>query len=156
CWSGPACPPLPIPPARCARSRVSRVTRAAHRIPLPPIVRVDIKFCGLTRSEDALAGASLGAGYLGVIFAGGPRQLTAERAAEVLRAARPSRRVGVFGSADPDAIARVAAAAALDVVQLHGDPDAAALDAVRRVFPGAVWAVLRITGAELPAGGAEL
>ena len=40
---------------------------------MPP----DIKFCGLTRAEDADCAAELGAAYVGVIFAGGPRLLTA-------------------------------------------------------------------------------
>ena len=33
----------------------------------------EIKFCGLTRREEAREAASFGASYLGVIFAGGLR-----------------------------------------------------------------------------------
>ena len=47
------------------------------------------------------------AAYVGVIFAGGPRQLTLERAEEVLGDLPGSvRRVGVFGTDDDDAVAR--------------------------------------------------
>ena len=118
--------------------------------------RAEVKFCGLTRAEDALEAARLGATHVGVIFAGGPRLLTADRAAAVL-ADVPSgvRRVGVFGAAEPRTIARTGGAASLDVAQLHGDPDAAAVDAVRREFGGAVWAVVRVAAA-LPDGAADL
>lgn len=111
-----------------------------------------VKFCGLTRPEDAAAGARLGAAYLGVIFAGGPRLLTPRRAAEVLAAANGARRVGVFGAVPGTEVGDVAAEAGLDVVQLHGDPDAAAVSAVRRHFAGEVWAVVRCDGPRVPAG----
>ncbi|MFL5575360.1 MAG: N-(5'-phosphoribosyl)anthranilate isomerase [Gemmatimonadaceae bacterium] len=123
----------------------------------------EVKFCGLTRPEDAALAAALGASYVGVIFAGGPRVLTAARAREVLdAAATPAagaaapRRVGVFGAVPPADVAAIAADAALDVAQLHGDPDAAAVDAVRRVFGGELWAVARSAGDAVPSGMAEL
>lgn len=110
-----------------------------------------IKFCGLTQPEDARAAAEAGAAYAGVIFAGGPRLVSAERAAEVLDAAGPTvRRVGVFGAAGAREIAETARAARLDVVQLHGDPSRAEVDAVRRSFAGQVWAVVRVSGETLP------
>lgn len=95
---------------------------------------------------------SLGASYLGVIFAGGPRLLTPERARAVLAERGTARTVGVFGAVPASDVGAVAAAVGLDVVQLHGDPDADTVDAVRRAFAGEVWAVLRCEGAELPAG----
>ena len=71
--------------------------------------RPAVKFCGLTRPEDALAAAELGAAYVGVIFAGGPRQLTENRAAEVLAdVPRDVGRVGVFSDQDVSEIARIA------------------------------------------------
>ena len=98
----------------------------------------------------------LGADYLGVIFAGGPRLLTVHRAREVLAASAAARRVGVFGAQPPEEIGRTAREVALDVVQLHGDPDARAVDAVRREFEGLVWAVVRVDGADLPTGAERL
>lgn len=110
-----------------------------------------VKFCGLTRVEDAAGGAALGARYLGVIFAGGPRLLAADRAA-ALFAAVPGTygRVGVFGSQTPAEIADIARDVGLDAVQLHGDPSAGAVDKVRASFAGEVWAVVRTSGVELP------
>ena len=117
----------------------------------------EVKFCGLTRPEDARAAVDSGASYLGVIFAGGPRRIDAVRAREVLGGA-PSRvkRVGVFGTQPVDEIARTAEAAGLDVVQLHADPDPALVERVRARTGRMVWGVLRIAGSALPAGAAEL
>jgi len=106
----------------------------------------EIKYCGLTRSEDAAFAGVLGAAYLGVIFAGGPRMLTPVRAAEVLDGCRTAaRRVGVFGRALPAEIGRIVREVRLDVIQLHGDPVAADVAAVRRESAAQIWAVVRIT-----------
>jgi phosphoribosylanthranilate isomerase len=105
----------------------------------------DFKFCGLTRSEDALAAGEFGAAYIGVIFAGGPRQLTPERALVVLDGCgTAAKRVGVFGRASPEEIAKIASAVKLDVVQLSGDPTAADVKAVRAAAGIRVWAVIRV------------
>lgn len=117
---------------------------------------VAVKFCGLTRPEDAAAASALGAAYAGVIFAGGPRLLSPERAREVLAAASGARKVGVFGVRDAAEIASVAREVGLDVVQLHGDPDADAVERVRRLFAGEVWAVVRCDGARVPSHTAAL
>jgi len=117
----------------------------------PARVRPDVKFCGLTRHEDAIRGAALGARYLGVIFAGGPRLLSAEQAAALFAAASGSYgRVGVFGARPAAEIARIAAEAELSAVQLHGDPSLRMIDEVRASFAGEVWAVVRTTGLDLP------
>lgn len=99
---------------------------------------------------------ALGAAYLGVIFAGGPRLLTPARARVVLARAGTARKVGVFGAVSAAEVGAVAREVGLDVVQLHGDPDAAAVDAVRRGFAGEVWAVMRCEGAEVPATAESL
>ena len=117
----------------------------------------ELKFCGLTRAEDVMEAARVGARYVGVIFAGGPRRLTAERALEVLEyAPRTVARVGVFGAVNHAEIGHTAAAASLDVVQLHGDPAPDDIDQARRAFGGKVWAVLRCTGSSLPAGAHDV
>jgi len=108
----------------------------------------EIKFCGLTRAEDARAAAMCGARYAGVIFAGGPRALEPAAAAMVLDATGGAlARVGVFGTAEPSEVARVVRAARLDVAQLHGEPTALQIRAVRAATGAQVWAVLRVDGA---------
>lgn len=118
----------------------------------------EIKFCGLTRPEDAREAASLGASYLGVIFAGGPRHLEPERARAVLGKvdATGPRRVGVFATATPWEIADVAHAAEVDIVQLHGGASPEEVEAVRRAAGCAVWAVIRVGADGLPPEAPEL
>ena len=116
----------------------------------------EIKFCGLTRAEDAREAVALGARYVGVIFASGPRRLTAERAAEVLdRVPANVRRVGVFADTAADGIVAVAESLGLGAVQLHGEVDARLVDALRARFDGEIWSVLRVRDAQLPASAAE-
>jgi phosphoribosylanthranilate isomerase len=116
-------------------------------------VSAEIKFCGLTRAEDADVAVSLGASYVGVIFAGGPRSLTLRQAMDVLAVApRAVRRVGVFADQTPDEIARTAEQLELTVVQLHGTSSPERIAAVRQDFHGQIWPVYRVSGAPLPAG----
>ena len=110
-----------------------------------------VKFCGMTREVDAAIGAEIGATFIGVVFADGPRRVTPRDGRGILDAAGDKiRRVGVFGTNEPDAIARAADEARLDVVQLHADPTAAEVSAVRRSFRGEVWAAVRIAGHHIP------
>ncbi len=114
-------------------------------------VVAEVKFCGLTRPLDAEEAARIGAGYLGVIFAGGPRNLSIESARGVLEAApRTAKRVGVFGSATAEEIGTIADAVGLDVVQLHADPGLELIRAASRRTRRPVWAALRIRGAVIP------
>ena len=122
-----------------------------------------VKFCGLVRAGDAAHGARLGARYVGAVFAGGPRQMEAGAARLAFAAARgasaPSaalQAVGVMGGQGPDDVAALADAATLDVIQLHADPQASTVDAVRRRTQRPVWGVLRVRGTSLPAHAAEL
>jgi phosphoribosylanthranilate isomerase len=124
------------------------------------LARPAIKFCGLTRAEDANAAAELGATYVGVIFAGGPRLLTENRAAEVLSdVPRDVGRVGVFSDQPPSEIARIARRLSLRAVQLHAASDRARVAEIRSLLDGTtteVWPVIRIAGGELPFGAAEI
>lgn len=118
---------------------------------------VEVKFCGLTRDADTAVAASLGAGYVGVIFAESPRRVEPRTAMTVLAPARGrARTVGVFGAASLEAVATTAAEASLDIVQLHGDPSPGIVERVRPFFAGEVWAVIRIDGSELPAASVAL
>lgn len=118
---------------------------------------VEIKFCGLTRPEDAAHAAALGAKYVGVIFAESLRQVTDADAARVLEPVPMNiSRVGVFGDTKPEQIADRAHRMNIDVVQLHGDPKPRVITRVRRNWRGQVWAVQRLADATIPPAAADL
>lgn len=110
---------------------------------------VEVKICGLTRGVDAEFADAAGAAYLGVIFAGGPRQRAPVEARATL-AGRRARKVGVFAAQSPSEIGDVASQVGLDVVQLHADGDPERVHAVRAATGLEVWAVVRTADGTLP------
>jgi phosphoribosylanthranilate isomerase len=117
---------------------------------------VRIKFCGLTRIEDVDKAVELGADYLGVIFAGGPRNRTVQQAEEILRPAPVRNRVGVFGAVLATDLSHHVRSVPLSVAQLHGDASPKAVLAARAVGVGEVWAVIPVTDGVLGEDAAEL
>ena len=111
----------------------------------------DIKICGLTRPVDAEFADAAGADYLGVIFAGGPREKTPMQARETL-AGRRARKVGVFATQTEEAIATLVEMIGLQVVQLHAAADADRVNRVRAATGAEVWAVIRTSDGILPEG----
>jgi phosphoribosylanthranilate isomerase len=104
-----------------------------------------IKFCGLTREQDAAFAAELGASHAGVIFAASPRQVTARQARQIFNAAGPHvKRVGVFASASLDDIKAITREIHLDAVQLHGASCLSFYKDLKQVFEGQVWAVVPV------------
>jgi phosphoribosylanthranilate isomerase len=89
-----------------------------------------VKICGLTTVSDAALAASLGADYLGVIFADSLRRVDIARAQEI-RALLPSAAlVGVFKDQSLDDVVRASLACDLDLIQLHGGETPAYCDDV--------------------------
>ena len=84
---------------------------------------VKMKFCGITRPEDAEAAISSGAAMLGLNFyPASPRHITLERAQQIADAvAGRARLVGVFVNMNLSGIRQIARAVPLDCIQLHGD-----------------------------------
>jgi phosphoribosylanthranilate isomerase len=80
----------------------------------------------------------------------------AARAAAARSGHQPPVAVAVVGSQRPLDAVRQAREAGVDVVQLHADPDAAAVVEMRRLWGGPVWAALRISGVDVPPHAAEL
>jgi phosphoribosylanthranilate isomerase len=107
-----------------------------------------IKICGLTREEDAVRAAELGADFLGFIFVPGtPRFVEPERAAACAAAVRTRmgesapKLVGVFRDSGGDYVREIASMVGLDLVQLHGsesndDIDAIGIPAIKTVRVG--------------------
>jgi phosphoribosylanthranilate isomerase len=82
-----------------------------------------IKICGVTTLHDAQAVFDSGADALGLnFFAGSPRRVSRETAAQICREAPPQVCcVGVFVNAAPADVAEIVAQVELDALQFHGD-----------------------------------
>ena len=82
-----------------------------------------VKICGVTRLEDALAAARLGADALGFNFWPGSKRFLAPAAARAIVDRLPPfvTPVGVFVNQPEEAIRRAAEESGVRVLQLHGD-----------------------------------
>ncbi len=81
-----------------------------------------VKICGLTRKDEAVACADLGASAIGFVFyTQSPRAVTLEQAGDIA-AALPARicRVGVFVDESYEEIVQTAQSIGLRTIQLHG------------------------------------
>jgi phosphoribosylanthranilate isomerase len=106
-------------------------------------VAVKLKICGLMRARDVSLAVEAGASYLGVVFAGGPRTVAAERVLELVRASAGVPVLGVFAEHGVEAILQISAQTGLSGAQLHGPYSRA--DAERLRAGGLeVWRVVRI------------
>jgi phosphoribosylanthranilate isomerase len=96
--------------------------------------QVRIKFCGITRVEDAEYAVSLGAWAVGMIF--WPQSPRACDPAVANRIAKSFRRetevAGVFFNQPLDEVAELAETARLSLIQLHGDEGPAYCSEIRR------------------------
>ncbi len=82
-----------------------------------------VKICGITRKEDALAAARLGAHALGFVFyARSARNVNPQHAAAIIRALPPFvTAVGLFVDASRSDVDSVIAQVPLELLQFHGD-----------------------------------
>ncbi|HEU4408158.1 MAG TPA: phosphoribosylanthranilate isomerase [Polyangiaceae bacterium] len=106
-------------------------------------MRARVKVCGVTRREDALLAARLGADAVGFVFVRGSRRyLEPARARDIVEALPPFvTPVGLFVDEAPGAIEAAARAAGVRALQLHGRE--APSDC--RALP---WPVLKALGVE--------
>lgn len=106
-----------------------------------------VKICGVTRPEDAIAAAALGADAIGLIFhPSSPRYVDVDRARQVANSLPPwVARVGVFVDREPDDVREIVRSVGLTAVQLHGDEDRAYVDELRLTLP-AIKAIRVTTG----------
>jgi phosphoribosylanthranilate isomerase len=84
---------------------------------------IQVKICGITNQQDAVAASERGASALGFIFyPPSPRYINPE-AAKIIIAALPDDivRVGVFVNENAETVKNISDYLALDMIQLHGD-----------------------------------
>lgn len=85
-------------------------------------MRTRVKICGITRPEDGVKAAQLGADAIGLVFyAESPRAVTIAQAQAILAQLPPFvTRVGLFVDAARDAVDAILRKVALDLLQFHG------------------------------------
>ena len=90
-------------------------------------MKTRIKICGLTREQDVDAAVAAGADAIGFVFyPPSPRYITPQRAAELARRIPPFVDVvGLFVNEAPELVRAACEALPINVLQFHGDEDAA-------------------------------
>ncbi len=88
-------------------------------------MKVRVKICGITRTDDALLAEELGASAVGFVFyPGSPRYIPPVKAGYISEKLGPFIvRVGVFVDEEPSEVLNIIHTARLNVVQLHGSED---------------------------------
>ncbi len=115
-----------------------------------------IKVCGLRRPEDVDLANRLCPDFIGFVFAGTKRKITAERAAELKRALRPEiSAVGVFVNEPEDSVAELAERGIIDLIQLHGEETAEYAVRLRQRTGKPVIRAVRVRTAENIAESAD-
>ena len=90
-------------------------------------MKTRIKICGLTREEDVDAAVAAGADAIGFVFyPPSPRYVSPQRAAELAKRIPPFVDVvGLFVNEEPEVVRAACEALPINVLQFHGDEDAA-------------------------------
>lgn len=90
-------------------------------------MRTRIKFCGITRVEDALESARLGVDAIGLVFVARSARVLEPAAARAIALALPPfvARVALFADADAALVERVLREVPVELLQFHGREDAA-------------------------------
>ena len=99
-----------------------------------------VKICGITRIEDAICAAEMGADAIGLVFyAPSPRAVGIQQAANLVDALPPFvTTVGLFVNAEPEFVREVLAAVPLDLLQFHGDESPEYCEGFKRPYMKAI------------------
>lgn len=102
---------------------------------------MEVKICGLTNHDDAVAALSLGADYLGfVLYSKSPRGITAAELTRIVDKLPDNRKaIGVFVNETRNNVEKIARDCGLYAVQIHGDEKCA--DFVDMPVP--IWRAVR-------------
>ena len=102
--------------------------------------RTRVKYCGLTRVEDALHAAAIGVDAIGLVFYDkSPRSVSVDQAKLIVESLPAFvTTVGLFVNANPADVERIAQAVNLDLLQFHGDESAAECERFGRPYIRAI------------------
>lgn len=110
--------------------------------------RVRIKICGLRREADIDAVNEAGPDYAGFVFAPSRRQVTPQQAHRLRARLRPDiPAVGVFVNAAEADILALLRAGVIDMAQLHGQEDEAAVRRLKALSGKPVIRAVQVKGA---------
>jgi len=111
---------------------------------------VTAKICGINDPTAMQTAVDCGASHVGLVFyPPSPRAVTTEQAADLAAIADGrAKRAGLFVDPDDATLDRVLAAAALDLLQLHGSETPARVQAIRQRTGVAVMKVIRVAEAD--------
>ena len=81
-----------------------------------------VKICGITRREDALTAAALGADALGFVFTDSPRRVFPESVSPWIRGIAGIEKVAVFTTESVEEILTTCGGLGIDTIQIHAEP----------------------------------
>ena len=92
---------------------------------MTPLSRTRVKICGITRIEDGVIAARLGADAIGLVFyLPSPRFVNPEQARRIILALPPFiTTVGLFMNAEPATVRAILREVPLALLQFHGDEE---------------------------------
>ena len=115
---------------------------------------VKVKFCGIRRTEDIEAVNRLKPDFAGFVFAKSKRQISKEQAAELKELLDPGiKTVAVLVNMPVEEAAALANTGIADLLQLHGDEDAAYIAKLKTLTGAKIIKAIRLRSGGLPVQG---
>ena len=115
---------------------------------------VKVKFCGIRRTEDIEAVNRLKPDLAGFVFAKSKRQVTKEQAAALKELLDPGiKTVAVLVNMPVEEAAALANTGIADLLQLHGDEDAAYIAKLKTLTRAKIIKAIRLRSGGLPVQG---
>jgi phosphoribosylanthranilate isomerase len=112
---------------------------------------VKVKFCGIRRTEDIEAVNRLRPDFAGFVFAKSQRQVTKEQAVALKEMLDPGiRTVAVLVNMPAEEAAVLANTGIADLLQLHGDEDAAYIAKLKTLTGAKIIKAIRLRNGDLP------
>ena len=117
---------------------------------------VHVKFCGIRRAEDIEAINWLKPDFAGFVFAKSKRQISKEQAVRLKKQLDPKiETVAVLVNMPVEEAAALANSGIADLLQLHGEEDAAYIAALRKLTGAEIIKAIRLRSGE-PSANAKL
>lgn len=115
-------------------------------------MRLSVKFCGLTRTEDVKTAVALGVDAVGLVFYGkSPRCVSQDVAKQLVADVPPFVSVvALLVNMTDDELVALAAAVPFDVIQFHGDETASDCQRLARLVTKRWYQALRVQPDDTP------